>query len=70
MIPLTALADDYYDYFPERQELLGRGTRQRFYLGLPLKVRLTEANLRLLEINLELVGEKRVASRGPRRGQG
>ena len=54
MIPLTALADDYYDYFPERQELMGRGTRQRFYLGMPVRVRLVEANLRLLEINLEL----------------
>ena len=54
MSPLTALADDYYDYFPERQELMGRGTRQRFYLGMPVRVRLVEANLRLLEINLEL----------------
>ena len=63
MIPLTALADDYYDYFPERQELLGRGTRQRFYLGLPLRVRLVEANLRLLEINLELVAGGRGAKR-------
>ena len=70
MIPLAALADDYYDYFPERQELLGRGTRQRFYLGLALKVRLVEANLRLLEINLALAEEKRGPRRGPARGQG
>ena len=69
MIPLAALADDYYDYFPERQELLGRGTRQRFYLGLALKVRLVEANLRLLEINLALAEEKRGPRRGPRRGK-
>ena len=67
MIALTSLADDYYDYFPERQELMGRGTRQRFHLGLPLKVRLVEANLRQLEINLELVsgqGRRRAGDRG------
>ncbi len=68
MISLTSLADDYYDYFPERQELLGRGTRQRFYLGRSLKVRLVEANLRLLEINLELVGEKKQSKDGGRSG--
>ena len=64
MISLSALADDYYDYFPERQELLGRGTRQRFYLGRSMKVRLVEANLRLLEINLEPVAEKGAGRRG------
>ena len=70
MISLSALSDDYYDYFPERQELLGRGTRQRFYLGRAMKVRLVEANLRLLEINLEPVAEKGAGRRARSKGVG
>ena len=63
MVPLEALGGDYYDYFPERQELLGRGGRQRYYLGMSMRVRLVEASLRRLEINLEPV-------EGPRGGRG
>lgn len=52
MIRLGFLADDYYEYIPERQELRGRNTRRAFRLGMPLRVRLVEASLARLEIDL------------------
>ncbi len=52
MVRLGFLTDDYYEYIPERQELRGRGTRRVFRPGDPLRVRLVEASLARLEIDL------------------
>ena len=52
MVRLSFLTDDYYEYIPERQELRGRGTRRTFRPGDPLRVRLLEASLARLEIDL------------------
>ncbi len=52
MIRLGFLTDDYYEYIAERQELRGRRTRRTFRPGGPLRVRLLEASLARLEIDL------------------
>ena len=57
MIRLAALTDDYYEFFPERQELRGSGSRRIFRLGQELQVEVTDVNLARLEINLILAGE-------------
>lgn len=72
MIRVEDLGDDFYEYDPDRQELLGAGTGRRFRLGQPLRVRLDEVNAGRLEVRLGLAGETRGGGRrgGPRRKQG
>jgi ribonuclease R len=55
MVRLSTITDDYYAFFPERQELLGERTGRVFRLGQTVKVELVEANLDRLEVNLRLV---------------
>lgn len=46
---------DWFEYNADRQELIGQNTGQRFHLGQPVKVRLTDVHVGRLEINLELL---------------
>ncbi|QLA18870.1 ribonuclease R [Desulfolutivibrio sulfoxidireducens] len=55
MVRLSTITDDYYAFFPERQELLGERTGRAFRLGQTIRVELMEANLDRLEVNLRLV---------------
>lgn len=57
MVRVSTLNDDYYGYIPERQELLGERTGNRFRLGQKVRVRLVDVNLAQLEVNFELVRE-------------
>lgn len=54
MIRLQSL-NDHFIYFPERQELLGEHTKQRFRLGQEVQVKLVEVHLHNLEITFELI---------------
>jgi ribonuclease R len=54
MVRLSSLSDDYYHYFQERYELVGKRTGRTFRLGQEIKVRLAEVNLSRLEVTLEL----------------
>lgn len=67
MIRVEDLGDDYYEYDPDRQELLGAGTGRRFRLGQPLRVRLDDVNVGRLEVRLGLAGET-CGGRGRRSG--
>lgn len=58
LVRLSLLDDDYYEYVPERQELVGRGTRRRYRLGDSMPVTLTDVSLGRLEINLAPAGRK------------
>jgi ribonuclease R len=58
MVRLSTLTDDYYAFFPERQELLGQRTGRRFRLGQSVRVELTDVHLGRLEVNLKLAGEE------------
>jgi len=57
MVRLSTLNDDYYAFFPERQELLGQRFGRRFRLGQHVKVELTDVHLGRLEVNLKLVDD-------------
>ncbi len=56
MVHVENLGDDFYEYDPEAQELIGVGTGRRFSLGLKVETRLAGVNRGRLEINLELIG--------------
>jgi ribonuclease R len=56
MVRLSTLTDDYYLYLDKRHELLGERTGRSFKLGQEVRVRLEEANLSRLEVNLILEG--------------
>ncbi len=54
MVPLSGLDDDYYHFLPERQEILGINTGQKFSLGQEVRVCLAHVSLSRLEVELEL----------------
>ena len=58
MIRVAELADDYYIFLPERNELAGERTGRRFALGAVCQARLVAANLDQLEITLELAEDR------------
>jgi ribonuclease R len=57
MVRLSTMNDDYYNYLPDRHELVGQRTRKRIHLGLKVRVQLNDVNLGRLEVNLELCRE-------------
>lgn len=56
MVRLTSFQDDWFEFDPDRQELIGVGTGRRFRLGQAVSVRLADVHLGRLEVNLELEG--------------
>ncbi len=56
MVRLSSLTDDYYAFFPERQEMLGERTGKRLHLGQSVRVMLEDVQIGRLEINLKLLG--------------
>ncbi|WP_084448578.1 ribonuclease R [Desulfovibrio inopinatus] len=59
MVRLSSLTDDYYAFFPERQEMLGERTGKRLHLGQSVRVMLEDVQIGRLEINLKLLGSLR-----------
>ena len=57
LAPLSTFLDDYYELWPERQELRGVRTGNRFVLGQPVTVRLEEVNLTRMEVRLKVLYE-------------
>lgn len=58
MVRLSSLTDDYYTFFPERQEFLGQRTGRTLRMGQKVRVILDEVNLARLEITLRLAPEE------------
>ncbi len=54
MVRLSSLSDDYYVFRQEKQDLLGRRTGKRFYLGQKVQVVLQNVSLDRLEVDLVL----------------
>ncbi len=54
MVRLSTLNDDYYVFWPEKQQIIGERTGQTFRLGQEVRVTLTDVNLDRLEVNLAL----------------
>ncbi|WP_045217701.1 ribonuclease R [Desulfonatronovibrio magnus] len=54
MVRLSNIHDDYYHFRPEKQDLLGKRTGKRFYLGLKVRVNLRDVNLNRLEVDFDL----------------
>ncbi len=64
MIRIRDLGDDYFEYDPERQELIGTMSAIRYGLGQNLRTKLIEAHMGRLEITLGLAEKnKRHAKR-------
>ena len=57
LAPISTFLDDYYELWPERQELRGVRTGNRFVLGQPVTVRLEEVNLTRMEVRLKVLYE-------------
>ncbi|MEG2173418.1 MAG: RNB domain-containing ribonuclease, partial [Desulfovibrionaceae bacterium] len=55
MVRVADLGDDYYEFDPEKQELIGAHTGIRFLLGQRVLTRLSEVNVGRLEITLGLL---------------
>jgi ribonuclease R len=72
MVRLSSMSDDYYTFFPERQELLGQRTGRTLRMGQKVSVILEEVSLARLEITLSIVPVEQAggASRKKRRGRG
>jgi ribonuclease R len=54
MIRLTNMEDDYYDYDPDNQWIIGRRSRRKFQLGDPIKVIVSAADIFKRTIDLGL----------------
>lgn len=54
MVRLATLEDDYYELWPERQELRGKRTGRSFAVGQTIRVLLHDVHLDRLEINLQI----------------
>ena len=67
MVRLSSLTDDYYSFFPERQELLGQRTGRVLRMGQKVRVVLEEVNLARLEITLRLAPEDSAQDRPARK---
>ncbi len=65
MIPIRDLGDDYFEYDPERQELIGIRSGMRYSIGQPVRTKLIEADMGRLEITLGLL-EKNKNRHGPK----
>jgi ribonuclease R len=52
LVRLMDLTDDFYDYDPDRQRLLGRNAGRQFSLGRPIRVTLADVHKGRLEILL------------------
>lgn len=71
MVRLSSLTDDYYAFFPERQELLGQRTGRMLRMGQKVRVILEEVSLARLEITLRLAPDEAIRdlSKKKRRGR-
>jgi len=54
MVRLSTIHDDYYLFRPEKQDLIGKRTGKRFYLGQKVQVVLQDVNLDRLEVDFAL----------------
>jgi ribonuclease R len=54
MVRLSTIHDDYYLFRPEKQDLVGKRTGKRFYLGQKVLVELQEVSLDRLEVDFVL----------------
>ncbi|MDQ7831904.1 MAG: ribonuclease R [Desulfovibrionaceae bacterium] len=68
MVRLSTITDDYYGFFPERQELLGERTGRAFRLGQTITVELMDVGIDRLEVNLRLVEGGEMGEPGGRKG--
>ncbi len=55
LVHIKNLGDDFFEFDPEKQELIGLMSGARYYLGQKVEVRLVEASLARLEINFKLL---------------
>jgi len=66
MIHLSALNDDYYEYRPERQELIGIRKGIIFALGQKVQIFVKDINLNRLEINFAFNNNDKVSYKTPK----
>jgi ribonuclease R len=67
LVRISTLGDDYYAFSNKRQLLIGERTGRRFALGQRLQVRVNNASLTTLEVDLGVVEEEKVRKEGKRK---
>ena len=55
LVRFSSLTDDYYNFVPERQEIIGQRTNKRFSLGQKVKVKLEKTSLDTLQLEFSLI---------------
>jgi len=70
LIRLSSLADDFYDFQPERWQLIGRHTGRKFELGQTVRVTVKKVDAQQREIDFSLVGSLNRETRERQRGFG
>jgi ribonuclease R len=55
MVRLSSLSDDYYTFWPEKQEIIGQRTGRTFRLGQEIQVLVARTDLDRLQVDLEVV---------------
>jgi len=54
MIPMRDLTDDYYEFDEKTYSLIGHGSKRRFSLGDPLRIRVVRANLEKKQLDFTM----------------
>lgn len=57
MIPVRTLTDDFYEFSEETYELIGKSFNRHYTLGMPLRVKLVDANPVARTIDFELIDD-------------
>lgn len=68
LVHISELGRDYFEFDPNRLELVGRRTRTRYRIGDPIQVRVAAVNVDEGKIDFSLVGRDRPKGRKSRRG--
>lgn len=59
MIPVRTMTDDFYEFSEETYELIGKSFNRHYTLGMPLRVKLVDANPVARTIDFELIDDFR-----------
>ncbi len=57
MIPVRTMTDDFYEFSEETYELIGKSFNRHYTLGMPLRVKLVDANPTARTIDFELIDD-------------
>jgi ribonuclease R len=63
LVPLSGLTDDFYQFYPDKAQLIGRRTRRVFKLGDRIEVQVAKVDRFKRQVDFALVGAPRARTR-------